>query len=135
MCKQTDVPLLRKRISRIRTGQLGNLGKEKIIKRGLAKKPSPCYNKDVNKGNQQKERIDTMEIREFTVHEFHFTEPEREILEAASELALGMIEGMEQNGVDEYLNPNTGEIFDLEDLYRMRGVIGALVSKDQWMRR
>ena len=46
-----------------------------------------------------------MEIREFTVHEFHFTEPEREILEAASELALGMIEGMEQNGVDEYLNP------------------------------
>lgn len=76
-----------------------------------------------------------MEIREFTVHEFHFTEPERAVLETASELALGMIESMEQNGVDEYLNPNTGEIFDLEDLYRMRGVIGALVSKDQWMKR
>jgi hypothetical protein len=76
-----------------------------------------------------------MEIREFTVHEFHFTEPEREILETASELALGMIESMEQNEVEEYLNPNTGEIFDLEDLYRMRGVISALVSREQWMRR
>lgn len=76
-----------------------------------------------------------MEIREFTVHEFHFTEPEREILEKASELALAMIEGMEQNEVEEYLNPNTGEIFDLEDLYRMRGVISALVSREQWMRR
>ena len=76
-----------------------------------------------------------MEIREFTVHEFHFTEPEREVLRAASELALAMIEGMEENDVAEYLNANTGEIFDLEDLYRMRGVIGALVSKDQWMRR
>lgn len=76
-----------------------------------------------------------MEIREFTVHEFHFTEPEREILEKASELALGMIEGMEQNEVEEYLNPSTGEIFDLEDLYRMRGVISALVSREQWMRR
>lgn len=76
-----------------------------------------------------------MEIREFTVHEFHFTEPERAVLETASELALGMIESMEQNEVEEYLNPNTGEIFDLEDLYRMRGVIGALLSKDQWMRR
>lgn len=76
-----------------------------------------------------------MEIREFTVHEFHFTEPEREILEKASELALAMIKCMEHNAVDEYLNPNTGEIFDLEDLFRMRGVIGALLSKDQWMRR
>ena len=76
-----------------------------------------------------------MEIREFTVHEFHFTEPEREVLRAASELALAMIEGMEENDVAEYLNANTGEIFDLEDLYRMRGVIGALLSKDQWMRR
>lgn len=76
-----------------------------------------------------------MEIREFTVHEFHFTEPEREILEKASELALGMIESMEQNEVEEYMNPNTGEIFDLEDLYRMRGVISALVSREQWMRR
>ncbi len=76
-----------------------------------------------------------MEIREFTVHEFHFTEPEREIFEKASELALGMIESMEQNEVEEYMNPNTGEIFDLEDLYRMRGVISALVSREQWMRR
>ena len=76
-----------------------------------------------------------MEIREFTVHEFHFTEPEREILEAASEQALGMIEGMEQNEVKEYLNPNSGEIFDLEDLYRMRGVLSALVSREQWMKR
>ena len=76
-----------------------------------------------------------MEIREFTVHEFHFTEPERAVLETASELIFGMIESMEQNEVKEYLNPNTGEIFDLEDLYRMRGVIGALLSKDQWMRR
>ena len=76
-----------------------------------------------------------MEIREFTVHEFHFTEPEREILKTASELALAMIEGMEQNEVEEYLNPNSGEIFDLEDLYRMRGVISALVSKEQWMKR
>lgn len=76
-----------------------------------------------------------MEIREFTVHEFHFTEPEREILETAAELAHAMIEGMEQNDVEEYLNPNTGEIFDLDDLYRMRGVISALVSKEQWMKR
>lgn len=76
-----------------------------------------------------------MEIREFTVHEFHFTEPERAVLETASELILGMIEGMEENDVAEYLNANTGEIFDLEDLYRMRGVISALVSKDQWMKR
>ena len=76
-----------------------------------------------------------MEIREFTVHEFHFTEPERAVLETASELVLGMIDCMKQNRVDEYLNPDTGEIFDLEDLYRMRGVIGALLSKDQWMRR
>lgn len=76
-----------------------------------------------------------MEIREFTVHEFHFTEPEREVLRTASELALAMIEGMEENDVVEYLNANTGEIFDLEDLYRMRGVISALVSKDQWMKR
>ena len=75
-----------------------------------------------------------MEIREFTVHEFHFTEPEREILRVTSELALAIIEGMKQSEVKEYLNPNTGEIFDLEDLYRMRGVIGALVSKDQWMK-
>ena len=76
-----------------------------------------------------------MEIREFTVHEFHFTEPEREILEKASELALGMFTCMKQNAIDEYLNPNTGEIFDLEDLCRIRGVIGALLSTDQWMRR
>lgn len=76
-----------------------------------------------------------MEIREFTVHEFHFTEPEREILETAAELARAMIEGMEQNDVEEYMNVTTGEIFDLEDLYRMRGVISGLVSKDQWMRR
>ena len=76
-----------------------------------------------------------MEIREFTVHEFHFTEPERAVLETASELISGMIECMKHNAVDEYLNPNTGEIFDLEDLCRMRGVINALVSKDQWMRR
>jgi hypothetical protein len=76
-----------------------------------------------------------MEIREFTVHEFHFTEPERAVLETASELIFGMIECMKQNVVDEYLNPDTGEIFDLEDLCRTRGVIGALLSKDQWMRR
>lgn len=76
-----------------------------------------------------------MEIREFTVHKFHFTEPEREILETAAELARAMIEGMEQNDVEEYMNVATGEIFDLEDLYRMRGVISGLVSKDQWMRR
>lgn len=75
-----------------------------------------------------------MEIREFTVHEFHFTEPEREILNAAAELALKMIKGMKQNGVEEYLNSNTGEIFDLEDLYRMRGVISALVSRGQWIK-
>lgn len=76
-----------------------------------------------------------MEIREFTVHEFHFTEPEREILDKAAELALGMIEGMKGNDVDEYLNPNTGEIFDIEDLCRMRGVISALLSREQWMGR
>ena len=70
-----------------------------------------------------------MMITKATIYELDFIGTgEREGMEATREIAKELIHFMEENCIETIGKVSTGEVIGLDDLYRLRGILGGLLD-------
>ena len=70
-----------------------------------------------------------MMITKATIYELDFIGTgEREGMEVTREIAKDLIHFMEENGIETIGKVSTGEVIGLDDLYRLRGILGGLLD-------
>ena len=73
-----------------------------------------------------------MMITKATIYELDFIGTgEREGMEATREIAKELIHFMEENCIETIGKVSTGEVIGLDDLYRLRGILGGLLDGDK----
>ena len=40
---------------------------------------------------------------------------------------------LEENGAREFVSSNTGEVIDIEDFFRLKGILSGLISCKEWI--
>jgi hypothetical protein len=63
----------------------------------------------------------------------HLDDNERACLEDVRAMAECFETILEENGMKEFVSPSTGEVIDIEDFFRLQGVLNGLIHCKEWI--
>lgn len=73
-----------------------------------------------------------MEIRTFKTFEFKVTPTERDSMEEVSEKMKELAAFMEKEEIRSFIKTETGEVFGVDEVMRVRGLLNGLLEGGKW---